>query len=147
MGVLSLRRIPYENVGVHLRMIVDVSQVVVLIFGIAICTLSVWGIYAPEKIVKFAKGVMNQDLGIHAAVIVRVLLGVALILAAGGSRFPAVFQAIGWIAIVAGAIIAFVGRERLRRFTAWFDRLSPIIIRIWLLFGMAFAGFLIYGVA
>lgn len=128
-------------------MIVEVSQVVVLIFGIVVCALSAWGIYTPEKIVKSVKSVMDRDLGIHVAVIVRVLLGVALILAAEESRFPAVFLALGWIAILAAVIIAFVGRERLRRFIAWFDRFSPTLVRVWLLFGIAFGGFLIYGVA
>ncbi|MGK2924903.1 MAG: hypothetical protein ACSLE2_04725 [Lysobacterales bacterium] len=127
-------------------MIVEVSQVVVLIFGMVICGLSAWGIFAPEKLVKIVKSVMNRDLGIHVAVIVRVLLGVALILAAEESRFPAVFQALGWIAILATVIIAFVGRERLRRVIAWFDRFSPTLVRVWLLFGIAFGGFLIYGV-
>lgn len=128
-------------------MIVSVSQGVVLILGIVIGTLSAWGIYAPEKIIEFVKGALNRDLGIHVAVIVRVLLGVALILAAEESRFPVVFQALGWIAIFAAVIIAFLGRERLRRVIAWFDRFSPTLVRVWLLLGIAFGGFLIYGVA
>lgn len=127
-------------------MIVNVAQVVVLLFGIVIFALSAWGVYAPEKILKFAKDVMNQDFGIYAAVVVRVLLGVALILAASESRLPTVFQALGWIAILAAVIIALVGRERLLRFAAWFDRFSPTLIRVWLVVGMAFGGVLIHGV-
>lgn len=128
-------------------MIVHVAQVAVLIFGIVICALSAWGIYAPEKIVKSAKDAMDQDFGIYAAVVVRVLLGVALILAAGESSLPTIFQALGWIAILAAVIIALVGRERILRFAAWFDRFPPTFIRVWLVVGMAFGGVLIYGVA
>jgi hypothetical protein len=101
---------------------------------------------APEKIMKLVYGVMDKDWGIHAAVVVRLLLGAALIIAAPGSRFPQIFEIIGWIAIVAAIAIVFMGRERLRRFIAWFERLSQAMIRTWLLFGIAFGAFLVYGI-
>jgi len=62
---------------------------------------------------------IDANWGIYFAVIVRLMLGVALIITAPGSRFPLVFQIVGWIAIVAGVAAAFIGRERLRRFTNW----------------------------
>jgi hypothetical protein len=127
-------------------MVVIGSQIVVLVLGIAVCVLSAWGAYAPEKLVRLVTGVMDQEWGIYLAVIVRLLLGLALIIAAPYSRFPLVFQALGWIAIVAAVALAFMGRERLRRLVAWFERFSPAIIRLWLLFGVAFGGFLIYGI-
>ena len=123
------------------------SQIIVLILGITVCVLAAWGVYAPEKLVKLVAGAMNQEWGIYLAVLVRLLLGLALIIAAPDSRFPLIFQALGWIAIVAAAVLAFMGRERIRRLVAWFERFSPPIIRVWLLFGMAFGGFLIFGVS
>ncbi len=128
-------------------MVVIGSQIVVLVLGITVCVLSAWGGYAPEKLVRLVTGVMDQEWGIYLAVIVRLLLGLALVIAAPYSRFPLVFQALGWIAIVAAVALAFMGRERLRRLVAWFERFSPAIIRLWLLFGVAFGGFLIYGIS
>jgi hypothetical protein len=90
---------------------------------------------------------MDQDWGIYLAVIVRLVLGLALILSASDSRFPSVFLILGWIAIVAGVAAAFLGRERLRRFVNWWvERFSPSGIRLWVLFAMAFGGFLVYGI-
>lgn len=127
-------------------MIIDVARLVVLIFGIVIAVLSIWGIYAPRRLIQIVKGVMEHDLGIHFAVLVRLVMGAALILVAAGTRFPGVFAVLGWITIVAAVALPIVGKDRLRRFIAWFDRSSPGLVRLWLIFGITFGGFLIYGV-
>jgi len=106
-----------------------------------------WGIYAPQRLLQSVKGMMDADWGIYFAVIVRLILGVALIITAPDSRFPFAFLMVGWISIVAGVAAAFIGRERLRGLTIWwFELFSPPGIRLWLMFAMAFGGFLIYGV-
>ena len=129
-------------------MVVTVSQIVVLVAGVSLCMFAAWGIYAPKKLSQSVKGMMDADWGIYFAVIVRLMLGVALIITAPGSRFPLVFQIVGWVAIIAGVAAVFIGIERLRRFTNWwFERFSPPGIRLWVLFAMAFGGFLIYGVS
>ena len=128
-------------------MVVTVSQIIVLITGIAVCMFAAWGIYAPQRLLRSVKGMMDADWGIYFAVIVRLILGAALIITASGSRFPLVFLIVGWVAIVAGLAAVFIGRERLRRFVDWwFERFSPLGIRLWLLLAIAFGGFLIYGV-
>jgi hypothetical protein len=123
------------------------SQMIVLVLGITVCAFSAWGIYAPGKLMKLVAGVAQHGWGIYAAVIVRLVLGLALIIAAPDSRFPLIFQALGWIAIVAAVALALMGRQGIRRLVAWFERFSPASIRLWLLSGTAFGGFLIYGVA
>jgi len=129
-------------------MLVTVSQIVILVTGISLCLFAAWGIYTPGRILQWVKWVMDQDWGIYVAVIVRLVLGVALIIAAPESRFPSVFLVLGWVAIVAAVAGALMGRERLRRFVNWwFERFSPPTIRVWVLFAMGFGGFLIYGVS
>ena len=129
-------------------MVVTVAQIIVSVAGISLCMFAAWGIYAPQRLLRSVKGMMDADWGIFFAVIVRLVLGIALIIAAPDSRFPLVFPIVGWVAIVAGVAAVFIGRERLRRFTNWwFERFSPPSIRLWLLFAMAFGGFLIYGVS
>lgn len=129
-------------------MLITVSLIVVLNMGIAICIFAAWGMYAPQRLMQLVKSVMDKEWIIYVAVIVRLLLGLALIIAAPGSRFPLIFLILGWVAIVAGVTIAFMGRERLRRLANWlFKRFSPLGIRLWLLFAMVFGGFLIYGIS
>ena len=109
--------------------------------------LAAWGMFAPEKLMTFVTSAMDKYWGIYIAVIVRLVLGSALIIVAPASLFPIVFQALGVIAIVAAIALVLMGRERIRRFVAWWsERFSAQIVRLWLLFGMVFAGFLFYGV-
>jgi len=127
-------------------MMVAASQLIVLALGIAVCVLSAWGMYATDKIWNLVNGAMEKDWGIYVAVIARLVLGAALIIVAPQSRFPLAFEILGWFAIVAAVLILIIGRDKLRRFVAWFQRFSQAMIRAWLLFGIAFGAFLIYGI-
>lgn len=127
-------------------MLLTASQIIVLALGAIVCALSAWGLFAPDKILKLVNGALQKDWGIHVAVLARLLLGAALIIAAPQSRFPLIFEILGWIAVVAAVVILFMGRGRLRKFVAWFERFSPAMIRVWLLFGIAFGAFLVYGI-
>jgi hypothetical protein len=128
-------------------MLIFVSQIIVLALGVTIIMLAGWGMFVPGNLVTLVTSVMDQQWGIYFAVIVRLVLGAALIIAAPASPFPIVFQALGWIAIVAAVALALLGRERVRKFVVgWFRRFAAPTIRLWLVFGMAFGGVLIYGV-
>ena len=127
-------------------MAVLVSQVIVLVLGITVFGLSAWGMYSPDSLVKMVTLAMNKSYGMYVAVIVRLILGATLIIVAPVSRFPIVFNVLGWIAIIAAIGLILIGRENIGRIIAWFERFSTSIIRLWLQFGMAFAGFLVYGV-
>jgi hypothetical protein len=125
---------------------IEISQIVVLALGAFICLFSVWGFFAPDKIWKMINGVMEKDWAIHVAVIMRLLLGAALIIAAPQSRYPEVMEVLGWIAIIAAVAILFMGRDRLKKFIAWFQRMTNTMVRVWLVFGFAFGAFLVYAV-
>ena len=127
-------------------MLNEISQIVVLAFGVIVCVLAAWGILAPDRMMNFVYGAMEKDWGIHLAVILRLVLGAALVIAAPDSRFPLIFQILGWIAIIAAVALLFIGRARLRKFVAWFEHMPQPLIRVWLLFGVAFGALLVYGV-
>ena len=128
-------------------MVILVSQISLLVIGVTIIVLAGWGMFAPEKLMTFVTSEMDKSWGIYVAVIVRLVMGSALIIVAPASQFPIVFQALGVIAIVAAIALVLMGRERIRRLLAWFsERFSASIIRLWLLFGVAFGGLLVYGV-
>ena len=122
------------------------SQFIVIALGVLVCALSAWGFVAPDKIWTLVNGAIGKDWGIYVAVFASLLLGAALVVAAPDSLFPLAFEILGWFAIVAAVIILVAGRDRLRRFVSWFEQFSQTMIRVWLLFGIAFGGFLIYGV-
>ena len=126
-------------------MLNEVAQSIVLAFGVVVGALCVWGIAVPQKMMGFVYGVTAKDWGIHLAVVLRLLLGAALVIAAPRSRFPATFEVLGWIAIAAAVALLFMGRKRLHKLVAWFERMPQPLIRAWLLFGVVFGAFLAYG--
>ena len=123
-----------------------VSQVVLISVGALVCVLSAWGIFSPARLIAMVGGAMARPWGIYVAVIVRLLLGAALILAAPASRFPTAFEVLGWIAIAAAVALLLIGRAPMRGLVAWFSRLPGAAVRAWLVIGFAFGLFLIYGV-
>ena len=127
-------------------MAIPVSQIGVLVLAGIVFVLSAWGMYSPESLIRMVTRAMDQRYGMYVAVIVRLVLGVSLIVVAPESRFPLAFLVLGWFTIVAAVGLVAIGQQRVRGIIAWTGRFSASIFRLWLLVGMAFAGFLIYGV-
>jgi hypothetical protein len=127
-------------------MLTTASQLVVVALGAFVCAFSIWGLYAPARLCKFAIDFIEKSWAIAVAVLGRLVLGAALIAASPTSRFPEFFHFLGWLAIVAAVIILFMGRDRLRKLGAWFGRLSNLVIRVWLTFALLFGGVLVYGI-
>jgi hypothetical protein len=121
-------------------------RMVILLFGCAVCGLSIWAMAAPWQLRKLVRATTESTLGYYLAVGVRLLLGIALIQVAPGSGFPLVFAIIGWLSIVAAIGLLLAGRNLQRKVVAWFDRWSDSAIRAWLILGVAFGVFLVYGI-
>jgi len=129
-------------------MLITLSELCVQLLGVSLCAFGVWGFFAPQNLLQTVNGVMDAQWGIYFAVVIRLLLGFALLVAAPTSRFPSVLLIVAWIAIVAAVSVVLMGRERLRKFVDWWlARFTPAVIRVWLLFALAFGGFLVYGVS
>ncbi len=119
----------------------------VMVIGVLVCAASAWGIVAPSNLMAVVRDVMQQSWAMSVAVGVRVLLGVALIFAAPGSKYPQTLEVLGWIAIVAAGALIVVGRERIVRLLTWAQRLPFVVVRAWMLFGIAFGAFLVWATA
>lgn len=128
-------------------MLIFVSQIVVMVIGFALFVVAAWGVFEPGKLIGFVTSAMDRHSAIFIAVIVRLVMGAALIVAAPASHFPIVFHGVGVILILAAIILVLMGRERLQRFLVWCSDEIPVqIIRLGLVLGAVFGGFLVYGV-
>ena len=76
-------------------MTVLISQYTVYLFGVAIVALSVWGVVVPNRLIALVTGSMNRGSGLYVGIGSRVVLGVALIVAAPPARFPTLFAVLG----------------------------------------------------
>ena len=125
-------------------MISAISEVIIILFGAATCIVCALGVYAPNRLIEAVISIWRKPWGIYAAVIVRLLLGALLIFVAPHARYPAVFKVLGWLSIIAAILIPSLGRALFDRIITWFTALPSSIVRFWLLFGIAFGGFLIF---
>jgi hypothetical protein len=88
-----------------------------------------------------------ESVGLHIiAVVVRVILGVALIMCAAGSKYPTAILIIGWISIIAATVLAVMGRANFMRIMSWALSLSNSLGRIGGFLAIIFGGFLIHAV-
>ena len=125
----------------------SLPQIVILLFGIVVCGISIWALFVPERLLQMIMAINDKKVTYLVAVGVRLLLGVTLVLAAPDSAFPGVFEVIGWLTIFAAVILSLLGKGLQRKLAAWFSGLSRLAIRGWLLLAFAFGLFLVVGVA
>ena len=94
-------------------MIQTVSLTGVLLFGVVVSLMSLYGIAKPGKLIDLVTKFWHKPAGMPAAVATRVVLGLCLIFAAAGSQFPTTFQVLGAIALLAAVFIVLVGKARM----------------------------------
>lgn len=126
-------------------MLIDAARIVVQAFGLMIGLLSLWGMVAPDKLIKLVSNVATNPNGLPAAVTVRVVMGAALLVAAEAARFPTTFMVLGWIVIAAAVGLLIMGSARMQKLVEWVGRWPQSLVRIWLVFGAIFGAFLVYG--
>jgi len=98
----------------------------------------------PDSIFSFLKKYYAK-IELHiAAVVLRVILGIFLIVKADTSEFPIVIEVIGWISIIAGIFFAGIGRENFKSLMSWSLSIIKPMARIGGIIAAIFGAFLIY---
>ena len=118
---------------------------VVALLGGTILLQGLVGIARPSSLTRLVQAFWQVPNVLYLAIGLRVIFGLILLAAASESRFPATFQIIGIISLVAAALSLALGLARLQRFVDWFLDRSPGVIRGWSIVSAGFGGFLIYG--
>lgn len=118
----------------------------VLFFGAMLVLIGAAVIVRPDAIFGWMRR-QSGSLGIHVvAVVVRLILGGALIVYAPESRFPVTLAVLGWITVAAAITLAVMGRTNFQKLMQWAmtftDRFGRVAGTLALLMG----AFLIYAV-
>ena len=119
---------------------------IIMLFGTATIIAGIIIVISPESVF----GLMHrklESLGLHIfAVVVRIIIGVALIRCAAESKYPTAILILGWISIVAASVLGIMGRTNFRRLMSWALSLKPTFGRIGGFIAILFGGFLIHAV-
>ena len=90
------------------EMMVEISMLVVAVFGTFLITLGVVAFVRPQKFRKFLLG-FAQNARVHFIEMgCRLLVGLAFLASAPGLRFESVFLAFGWLLIVTTLVLVMV---------------------------------------
>jgi hypothetical protein len=106
------------------------------IFAVFVLLICAWGVILPSRIVAFAARWANQR-GLWVAASLRVAFGVALWFAAPASRASLLLQVLGILTFLAGVSLPMMGLDRFTKLIEWSVARSPIVVRLWCLFGIA----------
>jgi hypothetical protein len=119
---------------------------VALILSLFVAALGAIGIVSPERLLGIVREFQSHA-GLYAAAILRVVLGVALFVAAPTSRSPEVVRIVGIISFISGFFTPLFGLGRFRRILHWWSTRPPTFQRAWAAFALALGLFLAYAVA
>jgi hypothetical protein len=121
------------------------SSLVVVILGLFMAALGLLGVVAPPRLIGFVRS-WQTPTGLYAAAALRLVLGVALFLAAPTSRAPDVLQPLGVFVFAAGVATPFFGLERFRKLLDWWSARGSGFLRTWACFALGFGLLLVYAV-
>lgn len=118
----------------------------ILLFGVFILLAGAVILVKPSLIFDLFHSNL-ESFGLHAlAVVVRLILGIALVTYAAESKYPVALQMLGWISITAAMIFLVIGRSRFKDLLTWALSVTEPVVRIAGIFAILFGGFLIYAV-
>jgi hypothetical protein len=119
---------------------------IIILFGIATIVAGIIIVINPATVFGLLRRKL-ESLGLHIlAVVVRIILGAALIICAAESKYPTAILILGWISIVAAAVLGIIGRPNFKRLMSWALNVAPSFGRLGGLLAILFGGFLIHAV-
>lgn len=116
----------------------------IVVFAGLICVAGIAIIVNPAAVTRLLAGSAGRLELQVLAVVIRLALGIALVLSADASRFPAAVHVLGWISIVAALGLAAIGRQRFIALMRWSMQWVPRFGRIAGVVATALGAFLIY---
>jgi len=120
---------------------------IILLFGIFIIFAGVVLIVSPDYIINHFKK-YGDSFSLHFfAVLIRVILGVAFLIGASGSKYPLILQTFGWLSIASAIVLSVIGREKFKSLIKWvINKKLPLFQRSMGFFAILLGCFFIYAV-
>lgn len=118
-------------------MIINLLSLLILFAGILL-------IIKPDFVLGFISR-FSQTLPLYvSAIVVRLFFGLLLITYAGQSRFPTAITVIGWIAVIAAVVFAWISQERFTAMLKWILKVVSPFSRVGGVAAFLFGWFMLY---
>ena len=110
-----------------------------------IAVMGALGVVSPARLFWVLRHYQTPG-GLYVAAAIRVVLGVALFLAAPMSKAPDFIRVFGVIAVAAGLFTPIVGLSWIGKVIEWWSSQPTIVLRVWAGFALALGLFLAWAV-
>jgi len=118
---------------------------VAVVLSLLIACVGALGVASPERLLDLVRRFQTPT-GLWAAAAIRVVLGLALFLAAPASRAPETLRILGPAVVVIGLVTPLFGIERYRRLLDWWASRGAGFLRAWAAVALAFGLLLAWAV-
>ena len=112
------------------------------VFCLMLAGIGAVGIVAPAPFLALTRRVASRS-GLYFAALARVCLGAVFLAAAADSRAPDTMRGLGFIVLVAGLAIPFLGAARWKALIEWWADQGEDLMRVSLAFAL-FGGLLLF---
>jgi hypothetical protein len=120
--------------------------VIVAVVSIFVVGMGVFGLVSPTGMAAFVLSWRSKT-GLWTASIGRLIIGLALWIAAPTSRAPVVLQVLAVLSVVSALVLPLLGISRFESILSWWSRQPPAFIRLWSALALALGAFLLWSVA
>jgi len=121
-------------------------KVPAFIVALLIILLGVAGLVAPLRLLAIASYFVTPA-GLYIAAALRLAIGIILLNAASGSRFPRALWVLGVLALIGGVATLLLGVDTARAIVNWVTAQGTTVIRVFGVFALAIGGFIGYSVS
>jgi uncharacterized protein YjeT (DUF2065 family) len=118
-------------------------NIVIRIIGVVFVFMTIVYLLKPD-IMKSLMEFFKQGRRMYFAAIIRLVLAVVFLLAAGQCRYFWVIFAFGVLFIISGLLIFILGSERVKSYISWWQKQPLVILRVMALIGLAIGALIIY---
>ncbi|MBN2284682.1 MAG: hypothetical protein JXO48_12415 [Deltaproteobacteria bacterium] len=118
-------------------------SVIVLVIGLIILGMALALLLSPA-LLRMLLGTFIRNNWWNIAMMLRVVIGVLLLLAAPGTRAPVVVQVIGVLFVLSGIVIPFMGAARLGKLVNWWLARPDGFLRAWAVAAAVFGALIVW---
>ncbi len=104
-------------------------QTVAAAIGVLLMLLSLWILAQPGPFMDLAHKFLDSRLR-YLAALIRLLIGVVMLAAASVSRYPLLFEVLGWLFVLGGLLLVALPPAPLARIADLVDRLPLWLVRL-----------------
>ncbi|AKU95359.1 hypothetical protein AKJ09_02023 [Labilithrix luteola] len=116
------------------------------IVGIVIAALGLLGLISPSSYVRLG-WFWAQSPGLYIAAVLQLIMGLVLLRAAPSSRSPVGLGIVGAFAIGEAVLAPLLGFGKTQVVAKWWAALTPGVLRLWALVGLAIGVLIVLAVA